>query len=71
MSVVDERPREIVLVLLQGILCRWLETVKDVGGSLSVQRLQVDNQLLTARNPIILSRTQVRKAEGSMGGWIG
>ncbi|CAI7841944.1 unnamed protein product, partial [Closterium sp. NIES-53] len=39
------------------------EQVKEVAGKVEVGKLQVDNQLLTARNPVVLSRTQAFPAE--------
>ncbi|CAI5525095.1 unnamed protein product [Closterium sp. Naga37s-1] len=62
-SVVDRLPREIMLVLLEDICCSWEESVKEVAGKVEVGKLQVDNQLLTARNPVVLSRTQAFPAE--------
>ncbi|CAI5464911.1 unnamed protein product [Closterium sp. Yama58-4] len=37
--------------------------VKEVAGKVEVGKLQVDNQLLTARNPVVLSRTLAFPAE--------
>ncbi|CAI5532262.1 unnamed protein product, partial [Closterium sp. Naga37s-1] len=62
-SVVDRLPREIMLLLLEDICCSWEESVKEVAGKVEVGKLQVDNQLLTARNPVVLSRTQAFPAE--------
>ncbi|CAI5470243.1 unnamed protein product [Closterium sp. Yama58-4] len=62
-SIVDRLPREIMLVLLEEICCSWEESVKEVAGKVEVGKLQVDNQLLTARNPVVLSRTQAFPAE--------
>ncbi|CAI5510039.1 unnamed protein product, partial [Closterium sp. Naga37s-1] len=55
--------REIMLVVLEDICCSWEKSVKEVAGKVEVGKLQVDNQLLTARNPVVLSRTQAFPAE--------
>ncbi|GJP79328.1 hypothetical protein CLOP_g9573 [Closterium sp. NIES-67] len=63
LSIVDRLPREIMLMLLEDICCSWEESVKEVAGKVEVGKLQVDNQLLTARNPVVLSRTMAFPGE--------
>eukprot|EP00850_Spirogloea_muscicola_P001736 SM000006S19501 [mRNA] locus=s6:1093208:1119415:+ [translate_table: standard] len=56
LSVVDNLPREMLHIVFSGLCVNYHRTVHEAGTKITVQSLQVDNQLLTTQVPVVFCR---------------